>query len=83
MNIAEVTDIISSFSSQQKSLFVDWSMTVFTYTTSCLGQSLKCMKEEKTWGAEAYISAKILFILVWYNQAFGWLEWCCQCYEFD
>lgn len=34
MNIAEVTDIISSFSSQQKSLFADWNMTVFTYTMS-------------------------------------------------
>lgn len=34
MNIAEVTDIISSFSSQQKSLFADWNMTGFTYTVS-------------------------------------------------
>lgn len=64
MNIAEVTDIVSSFNSQQKSLFADWNMTVFTYTTSCLGQSLKCMKEEKTQGVEAYISAKTLFILL-------------------
>lgn len=64
MNIAEVTDIISSFSSQQKSLFADWNMTVFTYTMSCLGQSLKCMKEEQTLGVEACMSAKILFILL-------------------
>lgn len=63
MNIAEVTDIISSFSSQQKSLFADWNMTVFTYTVSCLGESLKRIKEEQTRGVEAYMSANTLFIL--------------------
>lgn len=34
MNIAGVTDIVSSFSSQQKSRAADWNMTVFTYTMS-------------------------------------------------
>jgi len=39
-------------------------MTVFTYTVSCLEQSLKCMKEEKTRGVEACVSARTLVILL-------------------
>lgn len=83
MNIAEVTDIISSFSSQQKSLFADWNMTVFTYTASCLGESLKHIKEEQTRGVEAYMSANTLFILPCDITGTWWLEWWCQRYEFS
>lgn len=76
MNIAEVTDITSSFSSLQKSLSTDWNMTGFTYTTSCLGQSLKYLQEEKAWGTEEYLLVKSssIFLYDTVGALVGWSD---------